>query len=136
MILRLGAIPRPTSDGIDITDIDRSNQDIVIDCRDDVGMHRSYITWWRRTYPRAIFRVDFPGGNPEPWRQTDREGSDTSKEGSDDQADKTREQEEGGHKDDPDTREGDLDGDDDEDREEEEKEDQEEDDEEKYEEEE
>lgn len=75
------AILRLTSDEIDITDSDGSNQDITTDYRDDVGAHRWYITWWGKTYPRAIFLVEFPRGNPGPWRHVgDEEDPDTSED--------------------------------------------------------
>lgn len=121
---RLGAIPRPTSDEIDITDSNGSDQDIATNYRDDSGAHRWYITWWGRTYPGDIFPIDYPRGNPKPWRQSgDREGSDTSEEGSDDQVDDIEEQEAGKDGDDLDIGEGDWDGDDEEDREDEDEED-------------
>lgn len=91
------------SDEIDITDSDGSDQDIAIDYRDDSGVHRRYITWQGRTYPGAIFLVDFPGENPRPWRQSGKgEGSDASVEDSNDQGDDTEEQEAGEDEGDPD----------------------------------
>lgn len=117
---RLGSIPRPTNDEIDIKGSDGLDQDIATNYRDDSGTHRRYITWWGRTYPGAIFLADFPGGNLRLWRQSgDEDGSDTSEEGLDDHADDTREPEVGEDKDDSNIREGDQDGTDEEDGEEE-----------------
>lgn len=109
------------SDDIDFIDSDGLDQDIATDYRDDSGTHRIYITWWRRTYLRAIFPVDLPRGDPRPWRQEgNKQGFDASEEDSDDQGDDIEEQEVGGDRGNPNTREGDQDGDDDEYEEEEE----------------
>lgn len=39
MMPRLGAIPRPTTDEIDIIESDRLDQDIATDYKDDMGVH-------------------------------------------------------------------------------------------------
>lgn len=112
---RPGAILRPTSDEVDIIDSDGSNWDIVTKYKDDVGSHWRYITWWGRTHPWAILLIDFPTGNPGPWRHAGGEedpdiSEDLGKEDTNDQENDAGEHETSGDGGDPNVVEGDQDG--------------------------
>lgn len=68
---------------IEMTDSDDFDQDVMVPFNDDIGAHRSYITWWDNTYLGVVFTLDYPRGNPKPWRQSAREDHETSKDPSD-----------------------------------------------------